>query len=316
MKIVILDGNAVNPGDLHWKPLEQLGEVTVYPVTPKELVVERCQDAEAVFTNKVVFSASILEQLPNLKYIGIMATGYDTIDLEMARKQQITVTNVAGYSTVAVAQHTFALLLELTNQVGLHSRSVANGEWNQENGWSYWKKPIVEVYEKKLGIIGMGQIGQQVGAIARAMGMEVVFYNRSPKPDMAGTQLELDDLLRISDFVTLHCPHTPETTHIINAESLKKMKETSFLINTGRGQLVDEGALAEALMENRIAGAALDVMSEEPPKADNPLFGIESCIITPHNAWGSWDSRERLVYEVAANLEAFLHGKKRNVVSD
>ena len=315
MNITILDGYALNPGDLHWKPLEALGEVTVYPTTAPEQVVERCQGADAVFTNKVAFTAEKLEQLPHLKYIGIMATGYDQIDLPATKKQGITVTNVAGYSTVAVAQHTFALLLELTNHVGIHASSVAMGEWNEENGWCYWKKPITEVYEKTFGIIGMGEIGQQVARIATAMGMNVVFYNRSEKPQALGRQVDLEELLEVSDIVSLHIPHTPETTHLINAAALHRMKPTAFLVNTARGQLIEDQALAEALKEGRIAGAGLDVLSQEPPESNNPLIVAPNCIITPHNAWGSWASRERLLHEVASNLRSFIHGEKRNVVS-
>ena len=315
MNIAILDGEALNPGDFSWAPLENLGELTVYDRTPADLVIERAQSCEAVFTNKVAFDADLLEQLPQLRYIGVMATGYDKIAIEAAKEKGIVVTNVAGYGSVAVAQHTFALLLELTNRVGLHSTSVAKGDWDESRGWCYWKKPIQELHEQTFGIIGMGDIGQKVSQIAQAFGMRVIYHTRRPASKMFGEDVTLDEVFSQSDILSLHCPLNPDTECLVNQERLSSMKEHALLLNTARGQLIDEQALAEALELGIIAGAGLDVLSQEPPPSTNPLLQAPNCLITPHNAWGSFAARQRLLNEVALNFKAFLDGEERNKVN-
>lgn len=315
MKLGILDGYALNPGDLNWKPLEDLGELSVYEATSTEELIARIQGFEAVFTNKVAFPAEVLQQAPKLRYIGVMATGYDKIDIKAAKEQGITVTNVAGYGTAAVAQHTFALLLELANQVGMHSESVAAGEWDEQAGWCYWKKPIIELEQQVLGIIGMGDIGQKVAQISQAFGMNILYHTPNPKPNMIGEAVSLERLLQESDVVSLHCPLRLATEGLINESRLQMMKPTALLLNTGRGQLIEENALADALARGVIGGAGLDVLSQEPPPSDHPLIQAPNCLITPHNAWASKASRVRLLEEVALNLQAFIKGEARNVLT-
>ena len=316
MNIVYLDGYTINPGDLSWEPLEKLGTFTVYDRTAPEEIVERAAQADAILTNKVVLDAGILAQLPRLKYIGVTATGYNIIDIEAARAQEITVTNVRGYSTPAVAQHTFSLLLALTNHTELHSESVRSGDWTTAIDWCYWNTPLVELSKKTLGLIGLGDIGAQVARIALAFGMRVVAHRKSSAPAGEGVELvELDALFRESDVVSLHCPLTDETNGIINTESLASMRPTAYLINTGRGGLIREQDLADALNSGRLAGAAVDVLSTEPPQADNPLLTARNCIITPHIAWAFIESRNRLMLLTAENLAAFQQGTPSNVVS-
>ena len=316
MNITYLDGYTLNPGDLSWEPLEKLGNFTVYDRTPPEDVVARASDADIVLTNKVYFSAETLAQLPKLRYIGVSATGYNNVDLAAARAQGITVTNVRGYSTSAVAQHTFSLLLGLTNHTELHSRSVRAGDWTNAADWCYWKTPLVEIAGKTIGLIGLGDIGTQVARIALAFGMRVLAHRKSNAPAEEGIALvELDELLRKSDVISLHCPLTDETKEIINADSLAKMKPSAYLINTGRGGLIREQDLADALNGDQLAGAAVDVLSTEPPKPDNPLFTAKNCLVTPHVAWAFFESRQRLMQMAADNISAFQRGQPTNVVS-
>lgn len=316
MNIVYLDGYTLNPGDLSWAPLEKLGNFTVYDRTEPEAVVERAAEADVVLTNKVVLDAPLLAQLPRLRYVGVTATGYNIIDMEAARAQGITVTNVRGYSTPAVAQHTFALLLALTSHAELHSTSARAGDWTQATDWCYWKTPLVEISGKTLGLIGLGDIGTQVARIALAFGMRVLAHRKSKTSAGEGIELvEVDRLFEESDVVSLHCPLTAETHGIINAASLAKMKPSAYLINTGRGGLINEPDLAGALNRGHLAGAAVDVLSTEPPQADNPLLSARNCLVTPHIAWAMHESRERLMQLTAENIAAFQSGAPIHVVS-
>jgi len=316
MNITYLDGYTLNPGDLSWEPLEKLGTFTVYDRTPPEDIAVRASDADVILSNKVVLSAEVLAQLPKLRYIGVTATGYNNVDLDAARQQGIVVTNVRGYSTSAVAQHTFSLLLGLTNHTELHSQSVRAGDWTNAPDWCYWKTPLVEIAGKTIGLIGLGDIGTEVARIAIAFGMRVLAHRKSDAPAGEGIELvELDELFRESDVVSLHCPLTAQTNEIIDAVSLAKMKPSAYLINTGRGGLIQEQDLADALNTDNRAGAAVDVLSTEPPKADNPLLTAKNCLITPHVAWAFFESRQRLMQLVADNIVAFQNGQPINVVS-
>lgn len=317
MNIVILDGYTLNPGDQDWAPVYALGQVTIYDRSGPEQIIERAADADAVLVNKVVLNENILSQLPKLKYIGVCATGYNNIDTGSASKCGITVTNVKAYGPASVAQHTFSLLLALTNHTELHSQSVRKGDWATSEDFCYWKTPLVELAGKTIGLVGLGDIGSHVAAIALAFGMKVIAYRKNPgqtkDPDIE--MVSLETLFRQSDVISLHCPLTEETRHLINAERLSWMKPTAYLLNTGRGPLINEEDLANALYSNVIAGAGLDVLSAEPPKADNPLLTAPNCIITPHIAWASFEARKRLLQMVADNLKAFKEGKATNVVN-
>ncbi len=316
MNITYLDGYTLNPGDLSWEPLEKLGNFTVYDRTSPGDIVARASDADIALSNKVYLSAEILAQLPKLRYIGVTATGYNNVDLEAARQRGIVVTNVRGYSTSAVAQHTFSLLLGLTNHTELHSQSVRAGDWTNAADWCYWKTPLVEISGKTIGLIGLGDIGTQVARIALAFGMRVLAHRKSDTPGEEGIELvELDVLFRESDVVSLHCPLTDGTNEMINAESLAKMKPSAYLINTGRGGLIREQDLADALNADQLAGAAVDVLSTEPPKPDNPLLTAKNCLITPHVAWAFLESRRKLMQLAADNIAAFQDGQPTNVVS-
>lgn len=316
MNIVYLDGYTLNPGDLGWEPLEKLGSFTVYERTPSEKIVERAADADIILSNKVHLTADVLSNLPRLQYIGVTATGYNNVDLATARSRGITVTNVKGYSTPSVAQHTFSLLLALTNHTELHSQSVRGGDWINAEDWCYWKTPLVELAGKTLGLIGLGDIGMQVARIALAFGMRVLAHRKSQQPAGEGIELvELDQLFRESDVVSLHCPLTEDTREVINSKSLALMKPSAYLINTGRGGLVNEQDLADALREGHLAGAGVDVLSTEPPKTDNPLLTVPRCIVTPHIAWATFESRKRLMQLAADNIAAFQGGSPINVVS-
>jgi glycerate dehydrogenase len=321
MKIVVLDGYALNPGDLSWQVLEALGDCTVYERTPKELVIERAAGAEILLTNKVVLGSEQLAQLPQLRYIGVLATGYNVIDVEAARRHNVTVTNVPAYSTASVAQMVFALLLELTQQVGHHARLVREGRWSASADFCFWDRPLVELEGLTLGIVGFGAIGRRVARLGRAFGMEVLVHTAHPEKYRQTEEgrparfIGLDDLFRASDAVSLHCPLTEETRELVDARRLELMKPSAFLINTGRGPLVDEAALAAALNAGRIAGAGLDVLTAEPPPAGNPLLQAANCCITPHIAWATRAARQRLMATAVENLRAFLAGDPQNVVS-
>ena len=315
MKMVVTDGYTLNPGDLSWDVIKALGELTVYDRTPVELIVERCRDAAVVLTNKVPFTKETLAALPQLKFIGVLATGYNVIDTKAARTQGITVSNVPGYGTASVAQHMFALLLELTNHVGRNARTTAEGKWQRSADWCYTEAPVTELEGKTFGIVGFGNIGQRAGSIARTFGMQVAYYNPRSKTWPGGRQVELDVLFATSDVVSLHCPLTDSNQAFVNAALLQTMKPTAVLINTARGQLINEQDLADALNRNVIAGAALDVLSKEPPLKGNPLLQAKNCIVTPHNAWISKEARQRIMLVTASNIAAFISGQPVNAVN-
>lgn len=315
MKIVVLDGHTLNPGDLDWQPLEQLGDCTVHPRSMPTETLERAATADAIITNKAPVTAEIMGQLPQLRYIGVTATGYNVVDVAAATKRNITVTNVPAYGTLSVAQHAVSLLLELTNRVGAHGQAVADGAWVDCIDWCFTKAPITELDGLTFGVIGWGRIGRATARIARSFGMKIIANSRTPASTDGVEFVDLETLLATADVVSLHCPLTPATDKLINPARLELMKPTALLINTSRGQLIDESALAEALQHDRIAGAALDVLSSEPPVADNPVLGAKNCIITPHNAWASQSARRRLLAVSIDNLKAFISGAPQNVVS-
>ncbi len=318
MKAVILDGFATNPGDLSWAWLEKLCDLTVYDRTPAEKIVERSMGCEIIIVNKTPLTKETLEQLPDCRFIALQSTGYNIVDCEYARQRGIPVSNIPAYSTAAVAQMTFALLLELTNKVGLHNSAVKGGEWTECKDFCFWKAPLQELCGKVMGLIGYGQIGRKVADIAKALGMKVIAFTANPDKyadakDISFTSLE--KLLKTSDVVSLHCPLTPETTKIVNESSLELMKDGAYLINTSRGPVLDEEAVAAALKSGKLAGAGVDVLSTEPPAADNPLLACENCIITPHIAWAAFETRERLVSILKDNINAYLNGKPINTVN-
>ncbi len=317
MKIVVLDGFTLNPGDLSWEGLEALGQCTVYDRTPEELVIERAAGAQIVLTNKTVLSADTLSALPVLRYISVLATGYNVVDLEAAAERGIAVSNVPAYATESVAQMVFAHLLNLTQDVGGHSRGVREGRWSSCADFCYWDRPLIELAGLTMGIIGFGRTGRATAALARAFGMKVVVHDVVGGGQMPQgcVFVELEDLFRRSDVVSLHCPLTAETRGLVNADRLSLMKPTAFLINTSRGAVVDEAALADALNEGRIAGAGLDVLSSEPPDAGNPLLRARNCFITPHIAWATRAARERLLAASVENVRCFIEGRCRNVVN-
>lgn len=316
MKIVILDGYTLNPGDLNWSKLQALGECTVHDRTPAVDTVRRASGHEIVLTNKVVLSREQLKQLPGLKYVGVLATGTNIVDVGFAAERGIVVTNVPNYSTPSVAQLTFALLLELTTGVGKHSDGVRSGKWSRSLDFSYTEQPLLELQELTLGIVGYGRIGQCVAQIARAFGMNILAHTRTRPDDAAGHVkfVDLEVLFRESDVISLHCPQTPATTRMVNPERLALMKPSAFIINTSRGPLVDETALARALNDGQIAGAVLDVLSSEPPAATNPLLHARNCILTPHIGWATTAARQRLMRIAVRNVQAFLAGAPENVV--
>lgn len=319
MKIVVLDGYALNPGDLSWQGFEELGEVTVYDrtsYTDKQEIIERIGDAEAILTNKTPITADVLKACPQLTYIGVLATGYNVVDLAAAKEQGITVTNIPSYSTNAVAQATFALLLEVTNQVGHHNRSVHQGDWQTSKDFSYWQTPLMELAGKTIGLIGHGAIAQAVATIAHAFQLKVIYFNHRPKPAQAdwAKQVSLAELYQEADIISLHVPQFPETEKMIDRTALAQMKSSAILINTARGGLIDEAAVAEALQTGQIAALAADVVSKEPIAADNPLLQAPNCYLTPHIAWAPVETRRRLMGIAVANLSGFKAGTPQNVV--
>lgn len=316
MNIVVLDGHTLNPGDLNWNGLQSLGSCTIFDRTKSDEIIERALNAEILLTNKTVLTKETLEQLPRLKYIGVLATGYNVVDIVAAKKLHIVVTNVPAYSTMSVAQLVFALLFELTHHVGHHSTEVKKGRWSSHNDFSFRDFPLVELAGKKFGIVGYGNIGQAVAAIAAAFGMEVLVSTRSSKPSNSSARfVDRETLFKIFDVISLHCALNDETKHLINTQTLSTMKQSAFLINTGRGPLVDEHALANALNNGLIAGAGLDVLSTEPPSVHNPLLTAKNCIITPHIAWATIAARQRLMDRVVENVRCFIDNKPINVVS-
>ncbi len=310
---VVLDGYTLNPGDNPWTNLEAITELTVYDRTPPELVVERAANAEIVFTNKTPLSAEAIESLPNLRFISVLATGYNVVNLPAAKARNIPVSNVPTYSTDTVAQHTVALLLELSHHCGEHSAAVREGEWSRSPDFCFWRKPLIELAGKTLGIVGFGRIGRRVATIAEALGMRVCYYSRHVNDHSEGQFVSWDELLRISDVISLHCALTPESERMINRDALTRMKPTALVINTSRGALVDEADLADALRQGVIAGAAVDVLTTEPPR-ENPLLAAPNCIITPHMAWSSREARRRLTEVTVENVRGFLRGAPINVV--
>lgn len=320
MKLVILDGYTENPGDLSWEGLEALSEVTVYDRTPFEdgnaEIIRRAKGAPLLLVNKTPLSADTLRALsPELKYIGVLATGYNVVDVAAAREMGVPVCNIPTYGTTAVAQFTFALLLEMCHHAGDHNRSVKNGDWCGSADFSYWRYPLTELSGKIMGLIGYGRIGRAVAKIAAGFGLRVIFYDPYAQQDEWARKAALDEVLDRSDVISLHCPLFAENRHIINAASIARMKDGVMLVNTSRGPLIDEDALADALSNGKVAFAAVDVLSTEPPRADNPLLKQENCLITPHIAWASKESRQRLMDIAVENVRAFLDGKPRNVVN-
>ncbi|MEO8774295.1 MAG: D-2-hydroxyacid dehydrogenase [Gelidibacter sp.] len=317
MKIVVLDAFAMNPGDLSWDALTQLGETQIYERSSLEETKKRIADADIVLTNKSILNKELINAAPNLKYIGVMATGYNIIDITAAHKRNIIVTNVPSYSTVSVAQLTFAFILELTNHTALYAESVKNGDWVKSKDFSYHLKPIMELHDKTLGIIGFGQIGKAAAKIAIAFGMKVIASHKHPDRDrMEGVKfVDEKACFGEADIISLHCPLNENNQQFVNKELLLTMKPTSFLINTSRGGLINEQELTDALNKEIIAGAALDVLSAEPPKSSNPLLRAKNCIITPHVAWATFEARNRLMNVVANNVKSFLEGKPINRVS-
>jgi glycerate dehydrogenase len=317
MNIVVLDGYTLNPGDLSWDEFESLGQGEFFErTTPKELL-RHAANAEILLTNKTIITREHIEKLPKLKYIGVLATGTNVVDLAAARERGIPVTNVPAYATASVAQLTFALLLELTLHVGHHSQSVHGGAWTRSNDFCYWERPLVEIAGLTLGLVGFGNIARSVARIAGAFDMKILACaRRPPLVAPAGTRFtNLEAVFRESDVLSLHCPLTAETKHLINAERLGWMKPSAFLINTGRGPLVDEDSLAEALNNGRLAGAGVDVLSVEPPTADNPLLTAKNCLVTPHIGWATSAARVRLMKVAVENVRAFLKGTPQNVVN-
>jgi glycerate dehydrogenase len=314
MQIVVTDGYTLNPGDQSWKAFDRLGEVVYYDRTSIKETVERCRNATVIITNKTPVTAEVINAAANLKLIAVTATGYNVIDIAAAKKRGIPVCNVPEYGTHSVAQHAFALLLELTNHVGENAASVQAGDWYHTPDWCYTKHPVIELKNKTIGIIGLGKIGKQMALIATAFGMDVI-YSRGKNALKSWREVPLHQLFMQADFISVHCPLTPDNNAFINKELLELMKATGYLINTSRGQLIDEKDLAIALQMNILAGAALDVLSIEPPPAGHPLIGLPNCIITPHNAWISFEARSRIMQVTLENVEAMLAGKAKNVVN-
>lgn len=311
MKTVVLDGHAVNPGDLSWEWLSEIGEYEVYDRTLPSDIKKRAFDAEYIITNKVVFDKEVIDSLPNLKYIGLTATGYNIVDTDYAAKRGITVTNVPAYSTESVAQHTFALLLELMTHPAKHSESVKAGDWARNDYFCYWITPQIEISGKTLGIIGGGSIGNRVAEIAKAFGMKVLVSGRTQKEG----RVDLDTLLSESDIISVHCPMTNETAGLINRDTIAKMKDGVFVVNTARGGIINELDMAEALKSGKVAGFAADVISSEPPENNNPLIAAPNTVITPHIAWASFTARGRLMEVVRTNLLGFIQGDIKNKVN-
>jgi glycerate dehydrogenase len=315
MNIIVLDGLTLNPGDLSWEELQSVGPCAIYDRTLPTELARRAADADVLLTNKTELTAGHIQNLPRLKYIGVLATGTNIVDLAAARARGIPVTNVPTYGTRSVAQLTFALLLELAHHTGHHAQTVREGRWTHSTDWCYWDFPLVELDGLALGVVGFGRIGRAVSELGAAFGMNVLAFDPAAGAVSSFVRfVELDALFRESDIVSLHCPLTPETASLVNARRLSLMKPTAFLLNTSRGPLVDEPALAHALDTGRIAGAALDVLSKEPPPADNPLLTARNCIITPHLAWATRAARSRLMKIAVDNVRAFLRGKPQNVV--
>ena len=315
MKIVVLDGYCLNPGDLDWSGFEPIGSITVYDRTPATLTVERSKDADVLLTNKTVLNAENMSQMPNLKYVGVLATGYNVVDLEYAASRGITVTNIPAYSTASVAQMVFAHILNIANSVEHHSQLVRGGAWSSSIDFCFWNRPQIELAGKNIGLVGLGNTGMATARIALAFGMKVIAVTSKKNLPEGIKSVSYNDLWQQSDIVSLHCPLSADTRNLVNASTIAQMKPSAILINTGRGPLIDEQALADALNSGRIAAAAVDVLSTEPPVADNPLLTARNCFITPHIAWATREARQRLMDIAVGNLKAFAEGKPVNVVN-
>lgn len=311
MKICILDGYSLNPGDLDWSPVERLGDVTLFDRTPADKIVERAADADIVLTNKMPFSAETLRQLPRLRFICVLATGYNIIDTDAAARQGVVVANIPAYSTMSVAQMAFAHILNITNHVASYAREVADGKWTNCPDFCFWDSALTELAGKTMGIVGLGNTGMATARIAVAMGMKVVALTSKSADTLPEgiTPAPLDDVLASADVVSLHCPLTPSTRHLINAASIAKMKPSAILINTGRGPLVDEQAVADALNSGRLAAFGADVLSQEPPRGNNPLLSARNCFLTPHIAWATLEARTRLMSIATENVRQFIAGE-------
>ena len=316
MKIVVLDGYTLNPGDMSWDELKWLGGCVVHDRTAPGQLMERAKGAQVLLTNKVVLDRETMGQLPELAYIGVLATGYNVVDVEAARDRGIVVTNVPAYSTDSVAQIVFALLLELVSGVGRHDEAVHTGKWSRSPDFSFCEISMIELAGLTMGIVGFGEIGRVVARIAEAFNMKVIVHTRTSGKGDGMIYVDLDTVFAESDVISLHCPLTPETQDLVNRDRLRRMKDTAVLINTSRGPVVDESALADALNQGEIAGAAVDVLSVEPPPEDNPLLGARNCIITPHIAWATLAARNRLMDTVVGNVKAWMEGRPENVVND
>ncbi|MEP1488525.1 MAG: D-2-hydroxyacid dehydrogenase [Algibacter sp.] len=319
MKIVILDGYTLNPGDLNWEGLKQFGELEVFNRTPfnTDAIIKNIGDADIVYTNKTPIPKNVIENVPNLKYIGVLATGYNVVDIITAKKQHIMVTNVPAYSTTSVAQFTMALLLEMCHHVGDHNQAVKNGDWSKSLDFCFWNSPLIELAGKTMGIIGFGNIGQATAKMAQAFGLNIIVYSRTIKPELESETckfVSLDELLESSDIISLHCPLFEETKGIINADNISKMKDGVKIINTSRGSLIVEEDLEKALNYGKVSAAAVDVVSSEPMNKNNPLLNAKNCIITPHIAWAPKEARTRLMDTTINNLEAYLKGTPINCV--
>lgn len=316
MKIVVLDGYTCNPNDLSWDMFEKLGELTVYDRTKPNEVLQRAKDADVLITNKTVLNKEIISQLTLVKYIGVIATGYNVVDVAAAKEKGIVVTNVPGYSTASVAQHVFSLLLEITARVGHHDQTVKSGRWSSSLDFCYWDYPLMELADKTFGVLGYGRIGKQTAVIAKAFGMNVIAYDRGrTNHDGIVEKVSLPQLFTQSDIISLHVPLSDDTREIINKNSLSMMKEGVILINTSRGPLINESDLAQALLSKKVKAAGLDVLTQEPPAADNPLIPLDNCLITPHIAWAPIEARERLLHIAADNLKKFQEGIEQNRVN-
>lgn len=315
--ICVLDGHALNPGDLSWNEIASLGKLTIYDRTTPEDVIERAKDADILLINKINMTADVINQLPNLKYIGEQATGFNNIDLQTARERGIVVTNIPAYSTNSVAQLVFAHILNITNRVGHYAKEVRKGRWTNSLDFCYWNTPLIELAGKTIGIIGLGHTGQAVARIAEGFGMKVCAFTSKNFLQLPHDirKVSLDELFSTCDVISLHCPLTSETKNLVNADRLKLMKKTAILINTSRGPVINEKDLADALNSGTIAAFGGDVLSSEPPKSDNPLLTAQNCYLTPHTAWGTHEARTRLMTILKENIEAYLNGKPQNVVN-
>ena len=318
LKITVLDGATLNPNDLSWEWLKNLGECEIFDRTPQEKIIERCKDSVIILTNKTPLNKDTLEKLPKLKYIALLSTGYNVVDIDYAKERNIPVSNIPSYSTNAVAQLTFALILEITNAVGIHSDSVKNGDWSSCPDFCYWKTPLTELSGKTLGIVGFGKIGQAVANIGEAFNMNIIAVS-GHETDQSHRKnfkwVSMDELAKTADVISFHCPLTPKTTSLVNEEFLSKCKKNAIIINTSRGPVIDENALANALNSGKIAGAGVDVLSSEPPCQDNPLLSAKNCYITPHIAWAGFETRERLMGILKDNVLNYLNGTPQNVVN-